>query len=269
MQEVEVTEEPKEQSNLPMSWAARMRAKSAAAAGLAAMPVPAQVPVPAKVPEPVVPKDEEVEVSEPVEVVAATRPPPREQNRENFRNNRYGNREGEDSRPRVQNDDRNQIFVGGLPMTMSEEDIRSVFNRYGTIRYVRINQNTSNRPGAGFGFVTFSQESEAQAALANRDDIFFNSLQLNIEEKKTKMDHRGPPRGNNDRGPPRDSGRGGPRGGRGGYGGQQRDGRNWNNSQTGQNNRTQNGEGRGGGANPGGPENTRRTDNTKYGRQKY
>ena len=42
------------------------------------------------------------------------------------------------------------------------------------------------RPGAGFGFVTFANESEAREALAHKDGIYFNKLQLNIEEKKTK-----------------------------------------------------------------------------------
>ena len=77
------------------------------------------------------------------------------------------------------NDDRNQIFVGGLPQDMSEENIRGVFSKFGTVRHVRMNQNTNSRPGAGFGFVTFSSPQEAQNALQERDSIYFNNLQVN------------------------------------------------------------------------------------------
>ena len=38
-----------------------------------------------------------------------------------------GNYEREDRPRREFNDDKQQIFVGGLPITMSEQDIRDVF----------------------------------------------------------------------------------------------------------------------------------------------
>ena len=50
-----------------------------------------------------------------------------------------------------------------------------------------MNLGNTGRPGAGFGFVTFAKEEAAREALQNKDNIFFNKLQLNIEEKKTRV----------------------------------------------------------------------------------
>ena len=53
-----------------------------------------------------------------------------------------------------------------------------------------MNLGNTGRPGAGFGFVTFAKEEAAREALQNKDNIFFNKLQLNIEEKKTRVSFR-------------------------------------------------------------------------------
>ena len=42
---------------------------------------------------------------------------------------------------------------------------------------------------AGFGFVTFQKESEARKALESKEGIYYNNLQLNVEEKKTRVSH--------------------------------------------------------------------------------
>ena len=61
------------------------------------------------------------------------------------------------------------------------------FSKFGQVKHVRMNLGNTGRPGAGFGFVTFAKEEAAREALQNKDNIFFNKLQLNIEEKKTRV----------------------------------------------------------------------------------
>ena len=104
------------------------------------------------------------------------------------------------------NDDKQQIFVGGLPFNITEDDLRTVFNNYGQVKHVRIT-NRGHQGGsqsAGFGFVTYHKESEARNALNNDGGIYFKNMALNVEEKKTRGDR-----------PPRDGFRGG--GQNGGY----------------------------------------------------
>jgi len=174
----------------PISWAARMRGGAAAAAPA---PVPVQAPKPVAV-KPVEPKPEPVKVQE---------PEPEAEQRD------QGRREFSD-RPRY--NDSCQIFVGALPRNMTEEDIKGVFEEFGEVQHIRINQGNRSDSKNGFGFVTFKSEESVKNALEKKHNIMFNGYQLNIEEKKVRADNRGGYR---------EGGRGGFRGGRGGnYNGQ-------------------------------------------------
>lgn len=172
----------------PISWAARMRGGAAAAAPA---PIPVQAPKPVAV-KPVEPKPEPVKVQEPEPEVEQ-----RDQGRPQF------------DRPRF--NDSCQIFVGALPRNMTEEDINGVFEEFGEVQHIRINQGNRADSKNGFGFVTFKSEESVKNALEKKHNIMFNGYQLNIEEKKVRAD----------RGGYREGGRGGFRGGRGGnYNGQ-------------------------------------------------
>jgi len=114
-----------------------------------------------------------------------------------------GRREFSD-RPRY--NDSCQIFVGALPRNMTEEDIKGVFEEFGEVQHIRINQGNRGDSKNGFGFVTFKSEDSVKNALEKKHNIMFNGYQLNIEEKKVRAD----------RGGYREGGRGGFRGGRGG-----------------------------------------------------
>lgn len=131
-------------------------------------------------------------------------PPQRQQHndyqRENGQKERY-NRDYNNDRPRREyNDDKQQIFVGGLPYDISEQSLREVFSQFGQVKHVRITNRGNSHGGsnsAGFGFVTFQKESEARKALESKEGIYYNNLQLNVEEKKTRGDRDRPPRNDN------------------------------------------------------------------------
>ena len=52
------------------------------------------------------------------------------------------------------------LFIGGLSAGVSEEDLRTIFGRYGDIIYTKI------PPGKGCGFVQFVQRTAAETAMA-------------------------------------------------------------------------------------------------------
>ena len=51
------------------------------------------------------------------------------------------------------------LFIGGLSSSVTEEDLRVLFGRYGDIVYTKI------PPGKGCGFVQFVQRPAAEAAM--------------------------------------------------------------------------------------------------------
>jgi len=112
--------------------------------------------------------------------------------------------------------DAHQIFVGNLPLNMYEEDLRALFEKYGSIVDLKINMGKSKMGGPkgassntpNFGFVTFSDEDAVRKCLQDKPITVGADHRLNVEEKKTRPRMEG------------GMGRGGmrPMGGRGGYG---------------------------------------------------
>lgn len=72
------------------------------------------------------------------------------------------------------------IYVGNLPFSSSEEEIRRLFEQYGSVHSVKlINDRETGRP-RGFGFVEMD-ESEAIGAIEalNGTDLGGRSLRIN------------------------------------------------------------------------------------------
>ena len=118
-----------------------------------------------------------------------------------------------------------QLFVGGLPPQTSDTEIRSVFEREGTILDVRVNPKN-------FAFVVFDGPEPVQRIMSNKDQFHLNGRRLNIELKRPSLRYGGPRSGGGDRGGdrgdrdrgdrPRPSGALGGGGGGGGFGGKPR-----------------------------------------------
>ena len=106
-----------------------------------------------------------------------------------------------------------KIYVGNLPFSATEEEIRQLFERHGTVTSVSlINDRETGRP-RGFGFVEMD-EAGADAAISSLDAKDFGGRSLRVNEAQ---DRRGG--GGGGGGGPRGGGYGGGGGGRGGYGG--------------------------------------------------
>ncbi|KAL1460195.1 hypothetical protein WDU94_012130 [Cyamophila willieti] len=128
----------------------------------------------------------------------------------------------------VQYNDNQQLFMGNIPLTAQEEELRALFGQFGTILDLKIfSKPTTKGPRVpNYGFLIYEDPNTVQTVLLHRP-IYFpnakdpNGVKLNVEEKKRR--NPGPP----DSRPPMDSrprggglsmrgGRGGPRGGGGG-----------------------------------------------------
>jgi cold-inducible RNA-binding protein len=96
-----------------------------------------------------------------------------------------------------------KIYVGNLPFTATEDQVRALFAAHGTVESVALpNDRETGRP-RGFGFVEMSQADAARAIQAvNGQDLGGRALRVNEAQDK-----------------PRGGGGGGGGGSRGGYGG--------------------------------------------------
>lgn len=92
-----------------------------------------------------------------------------------------------------------------LPLQTTEQDLRDLFSRYGTVTYAKvITDRDSGRP-RGFGFVSMSNRAEADEAISKATGYDLQGREIRVDESS--------PRGS---GPPRGGGGGGGYGGRSG-----------------------------------------------------
>src|SRR5487761_1806818 len=77
------------------------------------------------------------------------------------------------------------IYVGNLPFNATEQDVKTLFERHGTVESVKlINDRETGRP-RGFGFVEMSQ-SEAQGAIQALNGFQMNGRALRVNEAQER-----------------------------------------------------------------------------------
>lgn len=101
------------------------------------------------------------------------------------------------------------IFVGSLPYSVEEAELKSFFEDYGEVASVKIITDKFTGRSKGFGFVEMPDDEQAQQAIKelNGSEVKGRTIVVNKSEPKPEGERRGG----------RDGGRGGfNRGGNGG-----------------------------------------------------
>ncbi|MBD2682261.1 MULTISPECIES: RNA-binding protein [Nostoc] len=96
------------------------------------------------------------------------------------------------------------IYVGNLSYQVTEDDIRSVFAEYGTVKRVQVPQDRETGRPRGFAFVEMGTDAEETAAIEGLDGAEWMGRDLKVNKAKPREDR---------------SSSGGNRGGYGGGGG--------------------------------------------------
>jgi len=83
-----------------------------------------------------------------------------------------------------------KLYVGNLPFSATEEEIRTAFEAYGTVHEVSlISDRQTGRP-RGFGFVEMDEEG-AKAAIEGLDSKDFGGRAINVNEARERQGGRG------------------------------------------------------------------------------
>ena len=79
----------------------------------------------------------------------------------------------------------NKIYIGNLPYTTTEDDLRETFGQYGEIQEVKLITDRETGRSKGFAFVTFTEESAMEAAFEkNGQELGGRTLRVNKAEEK-------------------------------------------------------------------------------------
>ncbi len=103
------------------------------------------------------------------------------------------------------------IFVGNLSFNTTEQELRGLFEAYGTVDRVNIVTDRDSGQPRGFAFIEMSNDEEGNNAISVINGQKLGGRALNVNEARPKSS----------------SGGGGPRGGRNGGGGGGRGGSRW------------------------------------------
>ncbi|MCU0641786.1 MAG: RNA-binding protein [Candidatus Margulisbacteria bacterium] len=90
------------------------------------------------------------------------------------------------------------IFVGNLPWSTTDEDLKTKFSEFGNVISARVVSDKFTGKSRGFGFVDM-EDADADKAIAGMTGFKWGDRELTVNEAKPKSEG-----GGRDRGPRRD-----------------------------------------------------------------
>ena len=80
------------------------------------------------------------------------------------------------------------LYVGNLPFTASEADLRSLFQEYGSIVSAAVINDRDTGRSRGFGFVELADQALAAQAISKLDGSDWDGRQLTVNQAKPRTD---------------------------------------------------------------------------------
>jgi RNA recognition motif-containing protein len=75
-----------------------------------------------------------------------------------------------------------KLFIGGLAWHTNDETLRSKFEEFGQVQEAIVVKDRDTGRSRGFGFVRFSQDTEADAAIANMNNVEFDGRTIRVDK---------------------------------------------------------------------------------------
>ncbi|EAW38312.1 MULTISPECIES: RNA-binding protein [Lyngbya] len=80
------------------------------------------------------------------------------------------------------------VYVGNLSYQVTEEDLRSVFAEYGTVKQVSIPTDRETGRPRGFAFVEMDADTQEQAAIEKLDGAEWMGRDLKVNKARPRED---------------------------------------------------------------------------------
>ena len=78
------------------------------------------------------------------------------------------------------------IFVGNLPFSATESDLRNLFAEYGEIESVAVITDRETGRSRGFGFVELAQDARAEDAIRDLDGSDMGGRAIKVNEARPR-----------------------------------------------------------------------------------
>ncbi|HFD39984.1 MAG TPA: RNA-binding protein [Anaerolineae bacterium] len=80
------------------------------------------------------------------------------------------------------------IYVGNLPYSVTEADLKAVFSEYGELENVSLVSDRFSGESKGFGFVEMPNNSEADTAIKALNDSPLKGRNIKVNQAKPRGD---------------------------------------------------------------------------------
>jgi RNA recognition motif-containing protein len=84
-----------------------------------------------------------------------------------------------------------KLYVGNLPYTTNEAQLRELFEKTGTVTDVAVIMDRETGRSKGFGFVTMSSADEANKAISTYNGYMMGNRNLTVNEARPREERGG------------------------------------------------------------------------------
>ncbi|MEO0408641.1 MAG: RNA-binding protein [Cyanobacteria bacterium P01_A01_bin.135] len=82
------------------------------------------------------------------------------------------------------------IYIGNLSFQATEDDLRSVFVEYGTVKRISLPTDRETGRRRGFAFVDMESDSEEEAAIQELDGAEWMGREIRLNKAKPRENRR-------------------------------------------------------------------------------
>lgn len=79
-----------------------------------------------------------------------------------------------------------RLYVGNLKFSVTSDDLRSLFERYGEVRSAQVLIDRETNQSRGFGFVEMIDDQDAIGAIEKLDGSDFDGRRLTVNEARPR-----------------------------------------------------------------------------------
>ncbi len=80
------------------------------------------------------------------------------------------------------------IYIGNLPYSVTEEDLKEAFGEFGQIASISLITDKFSGQSKGFGFIEMANNSEADAAIKALNESSLKGRRIKVNQAKPKSD---------------------------------------------------------------------------------
>lgn len=80
------------------------------------------------------------------------------------------------------------IYVGNLPHSTTEQEVRSAFEAFGSVDSINLIKDRETGDSRGFGFVIMDDDTQAAQAIAGMNDSVMGGRTLKVNEARPRKE---------------------------------------------------------------------------------